>query len=283
MKKIGIGLLAVLGLFFITACGREEKTYEVVFSNDGGRTVITIKEGEKVTKPTDPVKEGYTFAGWFTNLNSANAYDFDKEVKSNFTLYAKWVKDAVCTLTCPEGFELVNPESANCSCQKNEDKESDKPVVVEKVTVKFDSNGGSKVKSKTVTIGKTVNKPTEPTKTDYKFVGWYLNGQEYNFKSKVTKNITLVAKWEKVESKPSTPSTPEEPEENKDVLGYEEIPEKNTSARQVRIYLTKNGERVAGTADIVYINGKTATVEFPITGIQETDDIYEKIINIKVD
>ena len=118
MKKIGIGIIAIISLFFLTACGCEKQDYEVVFSNDGGRTVVVVEQGEKLKKPADPQKEGYTFMGWYTNLNSTEAYDFTEEVESNFVLYAKWVKDAVCTLTCGEGYTLVNPGSTNCSCKK---------------------------------------------------------------------------------------------------------------------------------------------------------------------
>lgn len=66
-------------------------------------------------------------------------------------------------------------------------------------TVKFDSNGGSKVGSVKVKEGYGFTKPSNPTRKGYKFVEWQLNGKKYDFKSKVSKNVTLKAKWEKVE------------------------------------------------------------------------------------
>lgn len=65
-------------------------------------------------------------------------------------------------------------------------------------TVKFDSNGGSKVSSKKVQYGKQVSKPANPARSKYTFVGWYRGSKKYDFKSTVTANITLTAKWKKV-------------------------------------------------------------------------------------
>lgn len=63
------------------------------------------------------------------------------------------------------------------------------------VTVKFDSDGGSNVASINVTETGEVTKPTDPTKAGYYFEGWYLDGVEFDFKTQVTKSITLKAKW----------------------------------------------------------------------------------------
>ena len=41
----------------------------------------------------------------------------------------------------------------------------------------------------------TVSKPIDPKKEGYDFDNWYLDGEVYDFYSKVTKDITLVAKW----------------------------------------------------------------------------------------
>jgi uncharacterized repeat protein (TIGR02543 family) len=65
-------------------------------------------------------------------------------------------------------------------------------------TVTFNSNGGSDVASKSVRNGGTVTAPTEPTKTNYDFKGWYSDAaltQAYAFTTSVTSNITLYAKW----------------------------------------------------------------------------------------
>lgn len=64
--------------------------------------------------------------------------------------------------------------------------------------VTFDSNGGSRVNSVRVEAGKTVSRPTDPTRSGYDFIGWYLNNTPYSFSTPVTENITLVAKWERV-------------------------------------------------------------------------------------
>ena len=62
-------------------------------------------------------------------------------------------------------------------------------------TVTFDSNGGSAVDAQTVALGDKATEPADPTREGCTFLGWTLNGADYDFDSKVTSNITLVAKW----------------------------------------------------------------------------------------
>ena len=61
--------------------------------------VVTV--GDKVVKPADPAKEGYTFSGWFTDEDCTKAYDFDAAVdgtQPEFTLYAGWKAAAPSTV-----------------------------------------------------------------------------------------------------------------------------------------------------------------------------------------
>ena len=64
-----------------------------------------------------------------------------------------------------------------------------------KYEVKFNSNGGSKVESVSVKKNERVEAPKDPTKEGYVFIEWQLNGKAYDFKKKVTSNMTLKAKW----------------------------------------------------------------------------------------
>ena len=71
-------------------------------------------------------------------------------------------------------------------------------------TVMFDTDGGSAIDPVAVTVGKTVAKPTDPTKAsddnyDYTFAGWLLDGAEFNFDTPITKDIELVAQWTSTE------------------------------------------------------------------------------------
>ena len=63
--------------------------FTVTFDSDGGSAVaaVTVKSGDKVTKPADPAKDGYTFKGWL--LGDAE-YNFETPVTGDITLKAKW-------------------------------------------------------------------------------------------------------------------------------------------------------------------------------------------------
>lgn len=75
----------------------KSQAHRVKFDTQGGSSVNgqTPASGSTVTKPTDPTREGYTFAGWYTDESCTKAYDFSVAVTADMTLYAKWIKNAV--------------------------------------------------------------------------------------------------------------------------------------------------------------------------------------------
>lgn len=75
----------------------KSQAHRVKFDAQGGSSVNgqTPASGSTVTKPTDPTREGYTFAGWYTDEACTKAYDFSVAVTADMTLYAKWIKNAV--------------------------------------------------------------------------------------------------------------------------------------------------------------------------------------------
>lgn len=66
----------------------------ITFNTNGGSAVKsqTVKPGGKVTKPANPTKTGHTFTGWYSDKGCKTAFNFNTQVKSNITLYAKWEK-----------------------------------------------------------------------------------------------------------------------------------------------------------------------------------------------
>ncbi len=69
----------------------------------------------------------------------------------------------------------------------------------EKYTIKFDTNGGTNISEQIVNKDSKIKKPNMPKKDGYNFLGWFVGNKEYDFNSTVTSDITLEAKWEKVE------------------------------------------------------------------------------------
>lgn len=180
-------------------------TYVVNFNTDGGNSVsnqIINKDGT-ITKPQDPVRDGYKFLGWYSNNV---LFDFNTPITKNLELVAKWEKakdnSTTGTTTTTKKNDTTSSTTKKTTTKKNDTtnttttkKTTTTTTEAKKYTVTFDSNGGSKVSSKEVTSGSKVTKPSNPTRTGYKFGGWTLNNKAYDFNSKVTSNITLVAKW----------------------------------------------------------------------------------------
>lgn len=88
------GLVTVYMNKFSTLAVITSDTAIVAFETNGGSEIdpVEVNFGEKLTKPADPKKDGYTFAGWYTDEELTEAYDFDQEVTEDMYLYAKWTK-----------------------------------------------------------------------------------------------------------------------------------------------------------------------------------------------
>ena len=72
--------------------GSSAYSFRVLF-NDGSTTLSVVTDlsyGDKLTKPETPVKDGYTFAGWYKDSACTQAWDFETGIPGDMTLYAKW-------------------------------------------------------------------------------------------------------------------------------------------------------------------------------------------------
>jgi len=142
-------------------------TFIVTFDSQGGSQVApqTVDQGAKASTPVAPSRAGFTFAGWFRDANGTTAWEFATDtVSQNTTLYAKWI--SVTTPTC---------------------------------TVSFNSQGGSAVDSRIAEQGAKITAPTDPTRANFAFAGWYkesAGATAWNFETEtVTASMTLYAKW----------------------------------------------------------------------------------------
>ena len=151
------------------------KTYTVVFDSDGGSNVESqnVIENSNCIEPAHPIKDGYTFDGWY--LGDIK-YNFEDKITQNITLKAKWVS------------VIDNHESS---------KDNDSSYGSNYIKIIFDGNGGKTLPDVCVKKGEKVANPGATTREGYKFVSWTLDGAEYNFNTPVTKQITLKASWKK--------------------------------------------------------------------------------------
>ena len=81
------------------------------------------------------------------------------------------------------------------SCDNSGKTPTEQPAPVEKVTVTFDPNGGGASYQVEVEKGKTLPEQKIPTREGYDFLGWTIDGDVFNLKTPISKNITLKALW----------------------------------------------------------------------------------------
>ena len=145
----------------------EVQKITITFDSKGGSKVnsITIEKGSELSFPNDPTYKGYTFIGWTDKNGKVVA---DKTVfNEDTTLYAKWQK-----------------------------------LDAQKVTITFDSKGGSKVNSVVINKGSKLTFPSNPTYSGHTFAGWTdSNGNMVANNTTFNANATLYAKWNVIEEK----------------------------------------------------------------------------------
>ncbi len=87
--------------------------------------------------------------------------------------------------------------SEDQSSSSSEDSSSEEEI--NHYTVSFDSMGGSEVETQTIEEGGKATRPTDPTKDDYTFGGWFLSSsykKEFDFETPITTDYILFAKWD---------------------------------------------------------------------------------------
>ena len=208
------------------------ETRTVTFDVNGHGTAPapqTVDIGTKAVKPTDPVQTGWRFDGWYTDKDCTAAYDFDKEVTKDITLYAKWVKTV--TVTYHVGSYGTAPDSQTVDAGKKFTRPAD-PVdsraifqgwyTDENYTTAYDFGSavetdlnlyakwkdgyrvvfqtayGTAPAEQKVALNGKATKPADPTATGYIFKGWYtsqLYTAEFDFNTPITADTTLYAKW----------------------------------------------------------------------------------------
>ena len=74
--------------------GNMDNAYRVLFATSGGSfisPVTGLSSGDVITAPPVPIKDGYTFGGWYTDENCTHAWNFADGIPGDMTLYAKWI------------------------------------------------------------------------------------------------------------------------------------------------------------------------------------------------
>ncbi|MBR4019735.1 MAG: InlB B-repeat-containing protein, partial [Firmicutes bacterium] len=184
----------------------------ISFDTDGGSEVADIKGyyGDEVTKPADPTKEGYTFAGWkpafpetmpaedlkLTAQWTPNQYTitFDTDGGSTIDPITQNYNSLVAAPTAPvkEGYTFIGWDQDVPGKMPAKDVTLKAQWKVNQYTITFDTDGGSEVADMTVDFGAKVEAPAAPVKEGYTFKGWDADIPE----TMPAEDLQLKAKWE---------------------------------------------------------------------------------------
>lgn len=206
-KKLKIIVLTLLLLIIIVAISFciwfFNRKFEITFDlNNGTKNDVVLVKYNKTIDDEDikgKDKLGEKFIGWFLVVGQKDGedvladkpFDFSTEIKENIKLKAVY-----------EG-------------------------IVEKITIKFDTKGGSKISPITINKGEELILPKNPTLKGSVFKGWVDKNETpiYN-KALLAEDTTLYAKWEKVKVEKKEEPKAEEPK--KEEPKVEVKPEKVT-------------------------------------------------------
>ena len=156
-RKIIVIILVLLGILFYV-----NRKHEVVFDTMGGTTIdsVKIRNNRILTKPETPVREGFRFDDWYYD---GYVFDFDEKITKDVTLVARWIKLSNGVLTYDVKFVLNEMGNFSTVSVKSED---------------------------------VCPRPEDPIREGKSFVGWYYNGELFDFNTPITDNIILTAKWQ---------------------------------------------------------------------------------------
>lgn len=207
----------------------------VTFDANGGAwsSVETMRyakiqtDTKKVAAASTPVRNGYTFLGWYTAADDGDRANFEEEVNDPKTLYAHWAKNAAVTFRIVNGtwsggaaedktVTVVLYPQADGTASGTLDASYVPQIMLPapgyeniaggssssghstRYTLHYESNGGTTYKDERCSSGTKVTLDKTPTRESYTFTGWYADKALTQKITSVTMNSdkTVYAGWE---------------------------------------------------------------------------------------
>jgi uncharacterized repeat protein (TIGR02543 family) len=183
MKKLFVLVFLVINIMMLSACADTQSPDELInvifFVGNTGSSVesyINVEAGTKIDEPEAPVRAGFSFLGWYEDIEKTKLWDFDNDVLGDTTmiLYAKW-----------------------------------EPLVLD---LFFDLNGGTMLTDdypSSFTAGETFVLPTA-RRTGFTFIAWFTYDWEdasstkpgdkgyQNVPTNVSEDLYLYAHWKPI-------------------------------------------------------------------------------------
>ena len=152
--------------------------YSVLFNATGGNGSSVLRnapENSLITLPDDPVREGYTFRGWYTKKDGMGTRITERtKIRENLVLYAYWIKDECRITFATDRFAFYAD-------------------VEDQVTG---------IAPMTAAGGETCDLPDPDPIEDYSFGGWFTKedgaGIRYTDDTPVLDDVTLYPYWRHV-------------------------------------------------------------------------------------
>ena len=213
----------------------EEPVKVTITWNDGtNNNTEQVDKDSALLLPQEPIKEGFTFDGWYTASNGGERITEGITVSSDITFYAHWT-------------EII-------------------PEII-KVTITW--NDGTNTNTEQVDKDSALVLPQEPTKEGFTFDGWYTasnGGERITEGITVSSDITFYAHWTEIIPEPEEPkyylyigtTKPTELSEASIVESYSaEQTYINNSGEKSHIFVLTNNDK-----NVTFINIAT---NYPIT------------------
>ena len=155
---------------------------------------MSIGGGDANNSPTEII--GGTFDGSVTNGGTISGGAFTGPVRNNGIISGGQFTGSVVnrgTITNGTfGGEVTNESGRSFGVISGGTFNGE---VIGAYTVTFQSEGGSEVASQ-IRANTPADRPADPTKEGYTFIGWYNGESEWDFETPVTAVLTLTAKWQ---------------------------------------------------------------------------------------
>lgn len=229
--QVATGIVAPDGTLVLKAyLSRNDYTISFDANADLSISSITLPYQTNVTKPEDPTRAGFTFLGWFVDEAFTIPYQFTTMPAEHLTLHAQWLGainrlhydmhngSFTGLISAPIESSIQPPtEPTRLGFSFSGwyyDETGTKPFTnwvmpLDEITIHakwtpldyvltFEENGGSMVTDISAPYQSTLSRPENPIKTDYLFVGWFLDPDlvyEFTFSTMPLNGGTVYAKW----------------------------------------------------------------------------------------